>query len=67
MKAQDLREKSVAELKAEVEHLLAEQFKQRMAHSTGQTDQTHKMRDNRRSVARLKTIIHEKMKNGEGQ
>lgn len=60
MIAKDLREKSVEELNAELLELLREQFKLRMQASTGQLEQTHTMKQVRRDIARVKTVINEK-------
>lgn len=42
-----------------------EQFNLRMARAQGQLTQTHEMRNARRTLARIKTIIGEKMKAGQ--
>ncbi|WP_108649080.1 50S ribosomal protein L29 [Dongshaea marina] len=60
MKAQDLREKSVEELNAELLNLLREQFNMRMQLSTGQLNQTHTLKQVRRNIARVKTVLHQK-------
>ena len=60
MKAQDLREKSVEELNAELLGLLREQFNLRMQASTGQLQQTHTLKAVRRDIARVKTVLTEK-------
>jgi len=60
MKAQDLREKSVDELNAELKDLLADQFKYRMQKATGQLGQSHLLKEVRRDIARVKTIINQK-------
>jgi len=60
MKAQDLREKTVEELKAELKDLLADQFKYRMQKATGQLGQTHLLKEVRRDIARVKTVINQK-------
>ncbi|EAT11908.1 50S ribosomal protein L29 [Bermanella marisrubri] len=60
MKAQDLREKSVDELNAELKDMLADQFKYRMQKATGQLGQTHLLKEVRRDIARVKTIINQK-------
>ena len=60
MKAQDLRQKSVEELKAELIGLLREQFILRIQASTGQLSQTHTLKQVRRDVARVKTVLNEK-------
>ncbi|GAB3241717.1 50S ribosomal protein L29 [Pseudaeromonas pectinilytica] len=60
MKAQDLRQKSVEELKAELIGLLREQFNLRIQASTGQLSQTHTLKLVRRDIARVKTVLNEK-------
>ncbi|WP_018693992.1 50S ribosomal protein L29 [Algicola sagamiensis] len=60
MKASDLREKSVEELKAELLDLLREQFNLRMQASTGQLAQTHMLKQVRRDIARVKTVLTQK-------
>jgi large subunit ribosomal protein L29 len=60
MKAQDLREKSVEELHAELLNLLREQFNLRMQAATGQLQQTHTLKAVRRDIARVKTVLTEK-------
>jgi len=56
MKANELREKSVDELKAAWAKL-KQQFKLRMQHATGQLNESHKVKQTRRNIARLKTVI----------
>ncbi len=60
MKAQDLREKSVEELNAELLNLLREQFNLRMQAATGQLQQAHTLKAVRRDIARVKTVLTEK-------
>ena len=60
MKAQDLRTKSVEELNNELVNLLGEQFKLRMQTATGQLQQTHQLKQVRRDIARVKTVLTEK-------
>ena len=60
MKAQELREKSVEELNNELLAQLQEQFKLRMQASTGQLQQTHLVKQVRRDIARIKTMLAEK-------
>ncbi len=59
MKASELREKSVSELKDEVLNLLQEQFNLRMQRAAGQMSKPHRMKQIRRDIARIKTIIRE--------
>lgn len=60
MKTADLREKSVEELNKELLDQLEAQFKLRMQKSVGQLTQTHLMKQSRRDVARIKTVLTEK-------
>ena len=61
MKATELREKSVEELKIELVNLNKEQFNLRMQHATGQLSQNHQLKQVRRSIARVKTVLNEKV------
>ena len=60
MKAKDLREKSVVDLKATLGQEQEAQFKLRMQQATGQLTETHKVKQTRRNIARLKTVITQK-------
>ncbi|MGI5310692.1 50S ribosomal protein L29 [Rheinheimera sp. WS51] len=60
MKASELKNKSVEELNAELLSLLREQFNLRMQLATGQQAQTHLIKQVRRSIARVKTILTQK-------
>jgi large subunit ribosomal protein L29 len=60
MKANELREKSVDELKAALGDELKSQFKLRMQHATGQLNESHKVKETRRNIARIKTLLTEK-------
>jgi large subunit ribosomal protein L29 len=60
MKAAELREKSVEELSAELLKLREEQFKWRMQQSTGQLGQTHLIKETKKDIARVKTVLAEK-------
>ncbi len=61
MSAAELKEKSVEELREELQNLLQEQFNLRMQHATGQLANTAQLKTVRRSVARVKTIIRQKV------
>ena len=52
MKVNELREKSVDELKAALGDELKSQFKLRMQHATGQLNESHKVKETRRNIAR---------------
>ncbi|HEY6529292.1 MAG TPA: 50S ribosomal protein L29 [Cellvibrionaceae bacterium] len=60
MNAKDLNQKSVDELKALLLEQHQEQFKFRMQSATGQLAQTHLLRQNRRTIARIKTVLSQK-------
>ena len=59
MKATDLRAKSADELQAEVLRLQKEHFALRMQRASGQLGQSHLLREVRRDLARVKTIMKE--------
>ncbi|MGE4498973.1 MAG: 50S ribosomal protein L29 [Hydrogenovibrio sp.] len=61
MMTAELKEKSVEELRKDLLDLLQEQFNLRMQHATGQLSNTAQLRTVRRSVARVKTIIRQKV------
>ena len=65
MKATDLRGKSETELRETLHDLLKEQFNLRMQRGTGQFSRPHLMKDVRRNIARVKTVINEKRQAGE--
>jgi len=60
MKASELRNKNEADLKSELLGLLREQFNLRMQRASGQMSKGHLMRNVRRNIARVKTILNEK-------
>jgi large subunit ribosomal protein L29 len=60
MKAGELREKSVEELETALLGELKKQFDYRMQHATGQMGQSHLLKQVRKNVARIKTILTEK-------
>ena len=57
MKIDDLKTKSEDELKVELDSLKKEAFNLRFQQATGQLENTARVRQVRRSVARVKTII----------
>lgn len=60
MKAKDIREKSQDELVKEVGELKSELFKLRFQHATNQLDNPMKLKDVKKSIARIKTIMKER-------
>lgn len=61
MQANDLRNKSVEDLKTELSILQREQFNLRFQLKTGQLQQTDNVRKVRRDIARINTILSEKL------
>ena len=60
MKVAELRDKSVVELRQEIENLVKEQFNYRMQKSTGQLGQSHLLKQVKKDIARAKTVLREK-------
>jgi large subunit ribosomal protein L29 len=60
MTAIELKDKSVAELQTQLEELLSDQFKLRMQKSTGQLGKSHLIKQTRRNIARVKTVLAQK-------
>jgi len=60
MKANDLREKTENELQKELQDLKSELFKLRFQLATNQLENPMKLKNVRRSIARVKTIIRER-------
>ena len=56
MKASDVRAKSADELKTELLGLKKEQFNLRFQKASGQLENTSRVREVRRDIARLKTV-----------
>ena len=60
MKASDLRARSVDELSEEVDTLGRELFNLRFQRASGQLENTARVRQVRRDIARIKTILGER-------
>jgi len=60
MKASEVRELSPAELEQELGELKSELFKLRFQLATNQLDNPMRLRDVKKSIARVKTVIREK-------
>jgi len=65
MKASELRGKSATELNSELLERRKEQFNLRMQSATGQLTKPDQLRQVRRDIARLKTVLNEKQRAGE--
>lgn len=59
MKTTELRAKSTTECQSILKDLLREQFNLRMQHATGQASRPSRIRELRREIARVKTIMNE--------
>jgi large subunit ribosomal protein L29 len=62
MKASELRTKSAADLNKELNELLKAQFSLRMQLATQQLNNTSEIKKVRRDIARVRTLIGEKVK-----
>lgn len=62
MNATELREKSIDDLKAELNELLREQFNLRMQRGLGRQPKPHLFKKVRRTIAQVLTILREKAK-----
>ncbi len=60
MKASELRNKSVDELKQELQSLLKAQFSLRMQKATQQLGNTSQIGKTRRDISRLRTVLTQK-------
>ena len=65
MKAAELRKKSVGELRTELLGLLRERFNLCMQRGTGQLSRPDQMGKVRKDIARIHTVINEKIRAGE--
>ena len=60
MKAQQLRDKSVDELNARERDLNEQLFKLRFQRATGRIENPNKIREVKREIARIKTLLNER-------
>ncbi len=64
MNATDARIKTEDQLRDELAKLKKEQFNLRFQQATGQLEKTARVREVRRSIARIRTILREKSQTG---
>ena len=64
MNAHDLRARNERELRDELSELLREQFNLRMQRGIGQLPTPHDLRRVRKDIARVRTVLNEKQKEG---
>jgi large subunit ribosomal protein L29 len=60
MDVNEMKSKTVVELRDELKGLLQEQFNLRMQKGMGQMTNIHELRQVRRDIARIKTVMTEK-------
>lgn len=60
MKVNKMRELTSVELQQKLRELKAELFNLRFQHATNQLDNPMRIKEVKRSIARVKTILHEK-------
>ena len=60
MKATELCEKSAEQLNEQLLTLLRDQFNLRMQKATGQLGQSHLLKQTKRDIARVKTVLNQK-------
>jgi large subunit ribosomal protein L29 len=65
MKAGDVRAKTDDELKGELEQLAKERFNLRFQKASGQLENTARVREVRRTIARIKTVLGERQRGAE--
>jgi len=61
VKARELRDLNEAELRQKEQELTAELFNLKFQHATGQLENTERLPQVRRDLARVKTILREKI------
>lgn len=62
MKTAELKGKTVEELQETLVSLAKDQFTHRMQQSTGQLNQTHLLKATKKDIARVKTVLNEKIR-----
>jgi large subunit ribosomal protein L29 len=65
MKAKEIRSMAIEEIESKLTESQDKLFKQKIQKSLGQAENPYKIRDTRRDIARLKTILAEKRLNDE--
>jgi len=65
MKTSELQDKKVTELQASLIELLKEQFNLRMQRGSGQMGRPHQFKQVRRNIARVKTVMNQKLRSGD--
>jgi len=63
MKAKDIRSMTINEMKGKLVELKDKLFKQKIQKSLGQSDNPFKLKETKKDIARISTILTEKRKN----
>lgn len=59
MQVKELKDKDLAQLQEQLNGLLQKQFDLRMARGNGQLNKIHLLREVRRDIARVKTVMNQ--------
>ncbi len=62
MTPKEIRELSVTEIETKLRELRAELLQLRLRKQAGQVEKPHELREHRKDIARLETILHAKKK-----
>lgn len=60
MKTSEIRKMSTGEILKKIEELKSELFDLRMKQSTGSLEKSHKINQDRKDIARMKTVLSER-------
>ena len=63
MKAKDIRSMTIDEMEGKLAELKDKLFKQKIQKSLGQSDNPFKLKETKKDIARISTILTEKRKN----
>ncbi len=63
MKTSEIRELSIKEIEERIENERLSLVRQKLNHAISPLDNPMKIKENRRNIARLETILHEKKRN----
>ncbi len=66
MKTKEIREMSTEEINAKIESTRKEIFDMRMKQATATLEKPHRLREARKDIARMKTVLTERQKVSEG-
>jgi large subunit ribosomal protein L29 len=64
MKTNDIRKMSTEEITKKIEELKSELFDMRMKQATAALEKPHKINEDRKTIARLKTVLAERENEG---